>query len=159
MMTKCTSISSWQNSASAKQWSTTTAIQAFLVTMKVNWNVLDFLSVQDKKKITYSLGDSVEAHDLGETGMCIDQIIPGRPGKFITFLSLISTSLDSYVPSCVIHGLVDLECKERGIKPVEKLKMKMFLKSLVIYTLLPESKFRVVQNLNFRFYNLITLNR
>ena len=76
--------------------------------------------------------------------MSIDQRIPGRPGKFLTYLTMIDgVRLESYVPSCVIHGLVDLECKERGIKPTDKLKMKMFLKSLIIYTLLPEGNFKV----------------
>lgn len=92
--------------------------------------------------MTLFLEDEAEAHDLGEIGMCIDQHIPGRPGKFMTYLTMIDKeSLETYVPSCVIHGLVDLECKDRGIKPVEKLKMKMFLKKLVIYTLLPEGDF------------------
>ena len=78
--------------------------------------------------------------------MTVHHPVPGRPGKFMTYL--VFDDLAVYLPLAIIHHLLDLE--KETIKAMDRMKIKKFLRDKTVHTLRPTGKL----SLKLIFYKL-----
>ena len=78
--------------------------------------------------------EAIEHEEVG--ALTVHHPVPGLASKFITYL--VFDDLSVYLPLAVVHFLLNLE--RDTVKPMDRMKIKKFLKSKTVHTLRPTGK-------------------